>query len=230
MSNISQIVEDGVAYDIEAKALDSTLDATILKKSNLVNGFTQDTAGVNALDAAAGKTLNDDKANKVQPTLYFKNGTQDGNPQTTYPHVELRNIGNASSGRGLALVRYTSESSSTNSVLMDKDGVFLPAIIERYGGFCTFSFNLPANGSIVLNVSNSARFMVVGTAPNTRVMFACLCATNGNGSSTVVQDLYLGSDITHTSAQSKLTFANSNANHSPKCLCIMFNDTPVVSV
>ena len=45
MSYINQIVEDGVTYDIAAK--------------NLVNGFTQTTAGVNALDAAAGKSLND---------------------------------------------------------------------------------------------------------------------------------------------------------------------------
>ena len=65
MSYINQIVEDGVTYDIQAKALDSTLDATILKKSNLVNGFTQTTPGVNALDAAAGKSLNDSLANKA---------------------------------------------------------------------------------------------------------------------------------------------------------------------
>lgn len=62
MSYINQIVEDGVTYDIQAKALDNTLDATILKKSNLVNGFTQTTPGVNALDAAAGKSLNDSLA------------------------------------------------------------------------------------------------------------------------------------------------------------------------
>ena len=49
MSYINQIVEDGVTYDIAAK--------------NLVNGFTQTTAGVNALDAAAGKSLNDSLAN-----------------------------------------------------------------------------------------------------------------------------------------------------------------------
>ena len=49
MSYINQIVEDGVTYDIAAK--------------NLVNGFTQTTPGVNALDAAAGKSLNDSLAN-----------------------------------------------------------------------------------------------------------------------------------------------------------------------
>lgn len=59
MAYINQIVVDGVTYDVEAKALDSTLDATVLKKTNLVNGFTQTTPGVNSLDAAAGKTLND---------------------------------------------------------------------------------------------------------------------------------------------------------------------------
>ena len=45
MSYINQIVEGGVTYDIAA--------------NNLVDGFTQTTAGVNALDAKAGKTLND---------------------------------------------------------------------------------------------------------------------------------------------------------------------------
>lgn len=49
MSYINQIVEDRVAYDIAAK--------------NLVDGFTQDTPGVNALDAAAGKRLNTSLAN-----------------------------------------------------------------------------------------------------------------------------------------------------------------------
>lgn len=63
MSYVKTINEDGVVSDIMAKALDPTLDATILKNSNLVNGFTQTTAGVNALDAAAGKTLNDSLAN-----------------------------------------------------------------------------------------------------------------------------------------------------------------------
>ena len=59
MAYVKQVVEDGVTSDIKAVALDSTLDATLLHKSELVDGFTQTTAGVNALDAHAGKTLND---------------------------------------------------------------------------------------------------------------------------------------------------------------------------
>lgn len=59
MSYINQIKVDNTTYDVQAKALDSTLDATLIHKSNLVDGFTQSAAGVNALDAAAGKTLND---------------------------------------------------------------------------------------------------------------------------------------------------------------------------
>jgi len=197
MSYVKTINEDGNVSDIMAVALDPTLDASlvhtadvtqatnvttagkvadarvsralndaintldgeVVKKANLVNGFTQTTAGQNALDAVAGKTLHD-----------------------------------------------------------------------RMDGFCAFGFNLPAGGSTALNVNHSARFMVVGTAPNTSVMFAILCATNGTGSATMVQDLYLGSAITHTTAQDKLTIANSNTSHSPKCLCIMFNNTPTVSV
>lgn len=197
MSYVKTINEDGTVSDIMAVALEATLDATlvhtadvtqatdvttagkvadarvskalndaistldgaVVKKADLVNGFTQTTAGVNALDAVAGKTLHD-----------------------------------------------------------------------RMDGFCSFGFNIPSQGSIALNVQNSARFIVMGTAPNTGVMFATLCATNGTGSNTTTQDLYIGSAISHTAAQGKFTIANSNTSHSPKCLCIMFNDTPTVSL
>lgn len=97
MSYVKTINEDGTVSDIMAKALESTLDASlvhtadvtqatdvttagkvadarvsktlndalttlngaVVKKADLVNGFTQETAGVNALDAKAGKTLYD---------------------------------------------------------------------------------------------------------------------------------------------------------------------------
>lgn len=68
MPYVNNIKEDGVTYDIQAKALDPTLDATILRKSELVNGFTQTTPGVNALDAAAGKSLNDSLSNYATKT------------------------------------------------------------------------------------------------------------------------------------------------------------------
>lgn len=74
MSYINQIVEDGVTYDIAAK--------------NLVNGFTQTTPGVNALDAAAGKSLND-SLTTINETLashsYFTlvNGESVSNTQKT---------------------------------------------------------------------------------------------------------------------------------------------------
>lgn len=69
MSYVKTINEDGVVSDIMAKALDPTLDATVLHKSELVNGFTQTTAGQNALDAAAGKSLNDSLANNLQTQI-----------------------------------------------------------------------------------------------------------------------------------------------------------------
>lgn len=62
MPYVKTINEDGVVSDIMAKALDPTLDAAVLKHTNLQNDFTQTEAGVNALDAAAGKTLNDSLA------------------------------------------------------------------------------------------------------------------------------------------------------------------------
>lgn len=68
MPYVKTIKEDGVVSGIMAKAIDPTLDATLLHKSELVNGFTQTTPGVNALDAAAGKTLNETKIG----TLYVE--------------------------------------------------------------------------------------------------------------------------------------------------------------
>ena len=68
MPYVKTINEDGVVSDIMAKAIDPTLDATILKKADLVNGFTQTTPGVNALDAAAGKSLNDSLSNCATKT------------------------------------------------------------------------------------------------------------------------------------------------------------------
>lgn len=59
MPYVKTINEDGVVSDIMAKALDPTLDATLLHKTELENDLTQTTAGINALDAAQGKVLND---------------------------------------------------------------------------------------------------------------------------------------------------------------------------
>lgn len=75
MPYVKTINEDGVVSDIMAKALDPTLDATLLHTSNLINGFTQTTAGQNALDAAAGKSLNDSLSNcatKAELANHFK--------------------------------------------------------------------------------------------------------------------------------------------------------------
>lgn len=116
----------------------------------------------------------------------------------------------------------------TDAVATNAGGI--TAINTRLDEISTIGFTLPSGGSITLNVQNSARFMVMGTAPNTGVMFATLCATNGTGSNTTTQDLYIGSAISHTAAQGKFTIANSNTSHSPKCLCIMFSDTPTVSI
>lgn len=59
MSYVKTINEDGAVSDIMAVALNPTLDATLLHKSELENDLTQTTSGINALDAAQGKVLND---------------------------------------------------------------------------------------------------------------------------------------------------------------------------
>lgn len=59
MAYVKTINEDGTVSDIMAVALDPTLDATLLHKSELENDLTQTTAGTNALDAAQGKVLAD---------------------------------------------------------------------------------------------------------------------------------------------------------------------------
>lgn len=74
MSYINQIVKDGVTYDIAAK--------------NLVNGFTQTTPGVNALDAAAGKSLNDSLANYAFPIV---SGSYDIETIGNYKQIQSSN-------------------------------------------------------------------------------------------------------------------------------------------
>lgn len=204
MSYVKTINEDGSVSDIMAKALDPTLDASLVHHSEVTQATDVTTAGKVA-DARVSKTLND-----AINTLDDAINTLDG------AVVKKSNLVNG----------FTQTTAGVNAL----DAVAGKTLHDRMDGLCSFGFNLPSGGSIALNVNNSARFMVVGTAPNTAVMFAILCATNGTGSATTVQDLYLGSAITHTSAQSKLTIANSNTSHSPKCLCIMFNNTPTVSV
>lgn len=78
-----------------------------LFKSNLVNGFTQTTPGVNALDAAAGKSLNDALATKA-PTSHASSATTYGRGSSSlYGHVKLSDTyksavsgGNAAGGVG----------------------------------------------------------------------------------------------------------------------------------
>lgn len=162
MPYVKTINEDGVVSDIMAVALDSELDATLLHKSELVNGFTQTTPGVNALDAAAGKSLNDSlasKANASVPTLYFKIGTNDDDPSTTNPHVELRSAGNASSGRSVSFAYYNSSGNITQNVVIEKDGSFLPnhALKTDLSAMVIYrdltitpstAINVPANGVV----------------------------------------------------------------------------------
>lgn len=227
MAYISQIVVDGVAYDVQAKALDSTLDATILKKTNLVNGFTQTTAGVNALDAAAGKTLNDTKATKSAPTLYFKIGTQDGDPQSSYPHVEFRSTGNSSNGRSLSLSYYTASDTSTTNYLIDKNGVFLPSIQNRFNGLSTFAFDVNGGANKALTVDNEARFAILfsGRYASHQGFVVFGCSSSGAIAHT---DVALPSSISFTTATNKLTITNGHGSLTARCLVIMMTDTASV--
>ena len=210
MSNIREIQVDNTTYDIAAK--------------NLVNGFTQTTAGVNALDAAAGKTLNDNKAPKASPTLYFKLGTQDGDPQTSYPHVEFRSSGNATSGRGVSLVLYESESSSSQKVLIDKDGNFLPSIQSQIdsinNGRLPFYFNfftIGSNGSVTITTENNNSIWILGAGGNNSVNgIASMRLVNNDAANFHSINAGAGSSTTLSAAwatsTSKLTLSNSGSS------------------
>lgn len=198
MSYVKTIGEDGVVSDIMAKALDPTLDATLVHKSEVTQATNVTTAGKVA-DARVSKTLND-AINTLDGEVVKKANLVNGFTQTTAGQNAL-------------------------------DAVAGKTLYDRMDGFCALGFNIPAGGSsITLNVNNSARFMIVGTAPNTNAMLALLCATNGTGSATTVHELHLGSYITYVSGQNTLSLSCSHSSHSPKCLCIMFNNTPTVSI
>ena len=197
MSYVKTINEDGVVSDIMAKALDPTLDATLVHTADVTQATNVTTAGKVA-DARVSKTLND-AIETLDGEVVKKTNLVNGFTQTTAGAKAL-------------------------------DAVAGKTLYDRLDGFCVFGFNIPASGSVTLNVSNSARFMIVGTAPNTNAMLALLCATNGTGSATTVQELHLGSYITYTSGQNTLSLSCSHSSHTPKCLCIMFNNTPTVSL
>ena len=196
MSYVKTIKEDGTVSDIMAVALDPTLDATLVHHSEVTQATNVTTAGKVA-DARVSKTLND-AINTLDGAVVKKANLVNGFTQTTAGQNAL-------------------------------DAVAGKTLYDKISGVCTFGFNIPAEGSIVLNVNNSARFIVFGTAQNTNAMFALICGTNGTGSSTTVQALHEGSYITHAATQGKLTISNSYTQ-SPKCLCVMFNDTPTVSI
>ena len=218
MSNIDQIQVDSTTYDIAAK--------------NLVNGFTQTTAGVNALDAAAGKTLNDNKASKVMPILYFKIGTNDNDPSTgqssANPHVELRNGGNATSGRGFAAVYTDANGNNTQNMIIDKNGVFLPAVFSRYAGFNTMSFTVNGGTENTLTVANEARFVIITLGRYTSHQALVLGGANASGdvAITIVQSATQLTFNTSTANKLKITNAHTLA---ATCLCIMLGDTATVS-
>lgn len=196
MSYVKTINEDGTVSDIMAKALDATLDATLVHTADVTQATNVTTAGKVA-DARVSKTLSD-AINTLDGVVVKKANLVNGFTQTT---------------------------AGVNAL----DAVAGKTLYDRLDGFCTLGFNIPADGSITLNVNNSARFMIVGTAPNTNAMLALLCAANGTGSATTVQELHLGSYITYVSGQNTLTLSCSHSSHSPKCVCIMFNNTPTVS-
>lgn len=229
MSNIREIQVDNTTYDIAAK--------------NLVDGFTQSTAGVNALDAKAGKTLNDNKAAKVTPILYYKIGTNDNDPSGTAqeganPHVELRNGGNATNGRGFAAVYTDASGNNTQNMIIDKNGVFLPAVFNRYAGFTTMSFTVSGSSTKTLTVENEARFIIIALGRYVSHQALVLGGANGSGdvAITVVQS---ATQLTFTEGKAsatppapganKLTIQNSHGSLTATCLCIMLGDTATVS-
>lgn len=87
-----------------------------LFKSNLVNGFTQTTAGVNALDAAAGKSLNDALSNNLQipiTKISFPSGvSQTVNVPTGSRHLVVFADG-FSSGEWIGYIFSTGSGSTT---------------------------------------------------------------------------------------------------------------------
>lgn len=149
MSYINQIVADGVTYDIGAK--------------NLVNDFTQTTAGVDALDAAAGKTLNDslaDKADLNYPALRYRIGNNDS--ADGYPRVELRESGDATNGRHFVIRKYASSSSNTDFSLVDKDGNFCPSLAQ---GLITTTLTANVESTVAVSfVQSDARMLFIAHA------------------------------------------------------------------
>lgn len=191
MSNINQIQVDSATYDIEAKALDSTLDATILKNSNLVNGFTQDTAGVNALDAAAGKTLYDEKA----PTSHASSETTYGQgTSSNYGHVKLSDSYTSSGGAASAGV------AASSKAVADAFDKHQPLSGSANGT----STSTPTTTSITVDFS-AVPYYLVATTHSSYAGFRGLWAVTSGSVYTIIQPT---NDISVTTGTNKINIAN----------------------
>ena len=145
MSYINQIVEDGVTYDIGAK--------------NLVDGFTQSTAGVNALDAHAGKTLYD--------TL-----TTDYATNTSVSNVSDR-VG------GISTTTFVISGGGSTTINTAANARFLIILTGRYNthqGLIVGGTN--GSGTAAIKTIEAASAITVDTSTNYKLKFTNSHATN----------------------------------------------------
>jgi hypothetical protein len=161
MAFIRKIRRDGKSYDVGAK--------------NLQNDFTQTEAGVNALDAAAGKSLNDSLANRLR----FGIGSNGDN--TSYPRAELKSEGNVSIGKTMTL-RYSPDANNyTDAILCDKDGNLLPDYATKTDLSNRVSVFSPSPGAVTtVTIKADENIMLIAGRRGTNAFLAVLDIWNSN--------------------------------------------------
>lgn len=183
MPYVNNIKEDGVTYDIQAKALDPTLDATILRKSELVNGFTQTTPGVNALDAAAGKSLNDSLSNYATKTNLANFETEVASDYVANNDALVKSAVNFYSGNRRFGIRGVGVATASNEILFP----FRPFAIYQGGGTPTVT---------VHSVSVTGLTGVTGSVDTNRSDRYCVTISITGASVTVGRSYFCFADIT----------------------------------
>lgn len=173
MPYVKTISEDGVVSDIMAKALDPTLDATVLHKSELVNGFTQTTPGVNALDAAAGKSLNDSLSNcatktdltNITPSVVVNESNPSG--YTSVPNDTETTLYTTTLAKGLYIATLKVTFRNNNSTGMRKAIIYSPSTANYVQDTAAISgewVNLSVAAILNCTASRTVSFSVRHTA------------------------------------------------------------------
>lgn len=184
-----------------------------LFKSNLVNGFTQTTAGVNALDAAAGKSLNDAltnhfmvKSSGSMHDIHTSGVHYVTNAVSDKPHATggLLTISFAANGNGAGIYQVASVSSTYTYAVNYVSSTDTWTYTDNMGGVTIAVDSVAASGG-TKTITASQLYVIIGSSTSNHAIFQCR-------SGIVITHASAGSSITCTASGTTYTLSNGSTS------------------